>query len=207
MLKSAAAMAVTLGDNRRSAAPAPPPPPPAAGTARTAGAAAPSARRCSRCRRWSMVRLAEDQDRARRIGNDADGRVVRRGRGTGRPRERIGARDRDHLVQDGRQRHAVHVAQRGVVGAVEAEGDPERAPVPPCRRRSAAAPPPPPPPPPRHRPRLHHRRHRRRRSPPLAEPGTQRSTELTGRRDRRDPQLAEPVHRVLQGDHDLRDSS
>ena len=70
------------------------------------------------------------------LGNDADGRVVRRGRGAGRERERIGARDRDHLVQDGGQRHAVDVAQRGVVGVVVPG---QRDARPGVRRRTAAS--------------------------------------------------------------------
>src|SRR5271166_4952924 len=64
-------------------------------------------------------RVAEDQHGTERIGNDTDGRIGRNRRGTGRERERIGAGDRDHLVQDGWQRHTVDIAQRRVVGVIE----------------------------------------------------------------------------------------
>ena len=45
--------------------------------------------------------LAEDQHGTELVGNDTDGRIGRNRRGTGRERERIGAGDRDDLVQDG----------------------------------------------------------------------------------------------------------
>src|SRR5262249_42153799 len=118
--------------------------------------------------------------------------------------ERVDAGDGDHLVDDGRQGDAVDVAHRDVGGVVrdrvrEAErarcsggatraaaGAATRAAAGAATRAAAGAAA-------AGRGRGHH-----------GGQGAQRLAELPGGRDRRDPQLAELVELILEGDHFLR---